>query len=113
MAFGTTGVDGLEDVSLVQDVFNAWKPKPKAGSCVVGWTLSIHLLIHWVLHDSSFPASRDIAASIQTPIQFSSQRILGALHQGVKCAMKMFRGLYQCFMHFHGISHFKRVRFYQ
>ena len=30
--FCATGLDGLEEESLTQDVFEAWKPKPKAGS---------------------------------------------------------------------------------
>ena len=85
--FCTSGVDGLEDVSLVQDVFNAWKPKPKAWNCVVGWILSIHLLIHWVFHDSSFPGLRDIldAASIQTPIRFSSKDFWGTPSRSQVC----------------------------
>ena len=58
--FCATGLDGQEERSLMYDAFNAWKPKPKAGSCVLGWILWIHLLIHWILHDSSSLASRDI-----------------------------------------------------
>ena len=61
----------------------------------MGWTLSIHLLIHWVLHDSSFPALRDIldAASIQTPIQFSSKDFWGTPSRSQVCH-EMLRVLY-------------------
>ena len=64
--FCATGMDGLEEVSQMQEVFDAWKPKPKAGNCVLQGILWIHLLIPWILHDSPSLASLDIfdAASI-------------------------------------------------
>ena len=36
--FCATGVDGLEETSLMREVFKAWKPKPKAGSCGGGFS---------------------------------------------------------------------------
>ena len=33
--FCATGVDGLEETSLMREVFEAWKPKPKAGAAGV------------------------------------------------------------------------------
>ena len=57
--FCATGLDGQEERSLMDDAFNAWKPKPKAGSCVLGWIFWIHLWMYWILHDSPSPAARD------------------------------------------------------
>ena len=42
--FCATGVDGMEETCLMREVFEAWKPKPKAGSCGDSLDSSLNLL---------------------------------------------------------------------
>lgn len=59
--FCTTGVDGLEEISLLRDAFEIWRPQKKAGyrnrievrPGVIWISSRVHLEFIWILHDSS------------------------------------------------------------
>ena len=87
--FCATGLDGQEETALKENAFNAWKPKPKAGNCVLGRILWIHLLIHGILHDFSSPASRGMfdAASIHRSWPYM---------QAIQVCDEMLRVPYRC-----------------
>ena len=59
--FCTTGVDGLEEISLLRDAFEIWRPQKKAGyrnrievrPGVIWISSRVHLESIWILHDSS------------------------------------------------------------